>query len=434
MSRKALVVVLGVILVAALLGGIVAARAQGESTLPTLTPEQLLTKVAETGPKTAAVSGDFAWTNDLLGAGGLSLPTGDAGLSSLLQSGNGRLWYQDGKVRLEVQGSNGDSALVMDGKSLWVYSSKTNSATEYTGLDFGAKTGAEADGAPLTLAPGMLQGLIDRLAPTATLAVTQEKVAGQDAYLLTLTPTADNTVFGRATVAFDGQRYVPLRVEVFAKGGDKAVLSAGFTRVSYAPVDASTFQFTPPAGAKVEHKTLPSKSEPATTTPETDRSKLMGAAGSSLTLEQAKAKAGFPLLLPADTSLPFAGAHVIPARGSMPAVAVLAYGKGFGSVAGGGSQGDRGADGAAHQAAGPGAAARDTGHRGRAAHVPVDRPSRLGSGLAAGRHPGAGRGQRVADRADLLCRQHPVACRTRSRSGRRRGPAPTARSSSPPTA
>jgi hypothetical protein len=110
MSRKALVVVLGVILVAALVGGLVAARAQGESTLPTLTPEQLLTKVAEAGPKTTAVSGDFAWTNDLLGAGGLSLPTGDAGLASLLQSGNGRLWYQDGKVRLEVQGRSAHGA------------------------------------------------------------------------------------------------------------------------------------------------------------------------------------------------------------------------------------------------------------------------------------------------------------------------------------
>ena len=48
-------------------GGIAVARAQGGSDLPSLTPAELLAKVAESAPKTTTVSGDVAWTNDLLG-------------------------------------------------------------------------------------------------------------------------------------------------------------------------------------------------------------------------------------------------------------------------------------------------------------------------------------------------------------------------------
>jgi len=76
--------------VASLAIGLVQSRAQGAADLPVLTPAQLLTKVAQSAPSVAAVSGKVAWTNNLAGLQLLAL-AGQAspGLSSLLQGGSG---------------------------------------------------------------------------------------------------------------------------------------------------------------------------------------------------------------------------------------------------------------------------------------------------------------------------------------------------------
>jgi len=168
------------------------------------------------------------------------------------------------------------------------------------------------------------------------------KVAGRAAYLLTMTPTATNTVFGSVQVAIDGLTFVPLQVQVFAKGDAKPVKSAGFTRVSFDPIAATVFEFTPPEGAKVEHKSL--------TFPDAitgmHAGALKGATGAKepapLTLAEAQAEAGFDLLTPASAALPFKGAYVLPGRTAGPAgvsilgraapVAFLRYGEGFGTI------------------------------------------------------------------------------------------------------
>ena len=169
------------------------------------------------------------------------------------------MWLDGNKVRLESQSSQGDTALVSDGTGLWVYSSQAATATEYTmPVKPGTETADRRRSGPAAGVdlPAKIQDFMTELAPDATLSVDQVKVAGRAAYLLTMTPTATNTVVGSAQVAIDGVTFVPLQVQVFAKADTKPVLSAGFTRVSYDPIAASVFEFTPPEGAKVEHKTL----------------------------------------------------------------------------------------------------------------------------------------------------------------------------------
>ncbi|MCJ7796050.1 MAG: hypothetical protein MUQ56_04690, partial [Thermoleophilia bacterium] len=123
--KKVVIIVAAVVVVAALMAGMAVARAQGGSDLPSLTPAELLAKVAESAPKTTTVSGDVAWTNDLLGPIGMLLaPAGGPGISSLLQSGSGRMWLDGKKVRLESQSPQGDTAMVTDGTSMWVDSSQ----------------------------------------------------------------------------------------------------------------------------------------------------------------------------------------------------------------------------------------------------------------------------------------------------------------------
>ena len=142
MPRKVLIPVLIVVVVAAAIIGVLAARAQGSATLPAVTPSQLLADMATKAHNTKAISGDVAWTNNLIGdtsalnLGGATTPTG---IASLLQGGKGRIWLQDGKVRLESQGQGGDQVLVADAEAgtLWTYTFVDDTAHlyEWTGAD-----------------------------------------------------------------------------------------------------------------------------------------------------------------------------------------------------------------------------------------------------------------------------------------------------------
>jgi outer membrane lipoprotein-sorting protein len=342
MSRKVLIPVLIAVVAAAVTVGVLASRAQGSATLPAVTPSQLLSDMATKAPDTTSISGDVAWTNDLIGDtsalnfGGATTPTG---IASLLQGGKGRIWLQDGKVRLESQGQGGDLVVTAANGSVWAYSSAANTATQYV-LPAGAGGTMSPTSAP-SAATAQIEQELQELAPTATMAVSgQENVAGQQAYILTMTPTAANTTLGSVEVAIDGKTFVPLRIEVFPKGSTSAALSGGFTSVSYASIDGKLFEFTPPEGTKVVKKTV---NVPAglgaekTGTAEGTQSSAGQALKSEhemkpLTLAQAQQKAGFTLAEPQGSTLAFTGAAVMPAENGGSPTVVLQYGKGFGSV------------------------------------------------------------------------------------------------------
>jgi outer membrane lipoprotein-sorting protein len=339
MSRKVLIPLLVAVVAAAVTVGVLTAHAQGSTTLPSVTPAQLLADMATKAHETTSISGEVTWKNNLVGdmsalnLGGANTATG---IASLLQGGSGRIWLQDGKARLESQGQAADLAVVAADGTMWTYSSATDTATEYVlPKGSGSTTSPSPEPTPSIVDPtAQIEQALQKLAPTATMAVTgQEDVAGQPAYILTLTPTATNTTLGSVKVAIDGNTFVPLRIEVYPKGSSTAALSGGFTSVSYSKIGDNLFQFTPPPGAKVEHKTvdLPASlgqslgGTQETTTPEKK----------PLTLEQAKAQAGFDLALPTQTELPFSGAAVIPAKAGAQGhgpVVLLHYGKGFGAV------------------------------------------------------------------------------------------------------
>jgi outer membrane lipoprotein-sorting protein len=356
MRRRTIALLVATVAVVVALVVVVTAAAQGPSSLPSVTVSELLNNVATKAQGTTAVSGDVAWSNGLIGGssllslGGTQTP---GGLSSLLTGGSGRVWAQAGKVRLESQGQNGDFVVVGSGATVWTWDSMTTTATQYTlPAQAGSSTASPAPSPAASLDPATaISRFIARLAPTATLSVDgQATVAGRQTYTLTLTPTSSLTSVGSVTVAIDGERWVPLQVQVFAKGDTTAVLSAGFKTVSFSPSSDSLFTFTPPSGATIVHKTVKAPV-------------LKGMGGSDaagktahkpLTLAQAKAQAPF-LLTPASTpaGVEFRGAFVTPTRGASAATpaagltpaqrkaltgfgkhptAVLAYGTGFGTV------------------------------------------------------------------------------------------------------
>jgi hypothetical protein len=162
--------------------------------------------------------------------------------------------------------------------------------------------------------------MIERLAPSAQLAVGGlERVAGRDCYMLTLTPTAPNTLFGSLSVAVDGQTYLPLQVAIYAKGGAEPVFLAGFTSISYDPIDDAVFAVPSPPGAEIEQKQLELPSgwtaeeagmAIADAAPDTES---LHAGLEPLTIEEASVKAGFPVLAAqsTDPDYAFQGAYVV---------------------------------------------------------------------------------------------------------------------------
>jgi outer membrane lipoprotein-sorting protein len=344
MRRRTLAIVIAAAAVAAILiVGVVTAGAQSPSSLPTIGVQTLLQNVASNAAKTTAVNGDFSWSNGLLGStsllslGGSQTPTG---LSSLLLGGSGRLWLQDGKMRLESQGQNGDLVAIVNGATAWTWDSVANTATKYALPNQVAGTSAPLPAPSSSVDPATaIAGLIAKLAPTASLSMGDgQVVAHQDAYILKLTPVSQTTTVAAIEVAIDGRRWVPLRVQVFAKGASGAVLSAGFTNVSYTPAPDSLFSFTPPSGARVVHKDLSNALQglQSAAAAEPQAGKNAG----PLTLAQAKSAAPF-LLTPASTAgLAFQGAFVTPSTSqdattpaaAQPTVALLHYGTGYGSL------------------------------------------------------------------------------------------------------
>jgi outer membrane lipoprotein-sorting protein len=339
MRRRTLFILIAVVALAAILiVGVVTAGAKGSSSLPPISVQQLLQNVATNAPKTTAVNGEFAWSNGLLGTSSLLSLGGNqtpSGLSSLLLGGSGRLWLQDGKVRLESQGQNGDLVAIVNGTTAWTWDSVTNTATQYALPSQAAGTSTPLPAPSSSLDPASaIAALIDKLAPTATLSMGDPQVvAHQDVYLLKLTPHSTTTTVGSIEVAIDGQRWVPLRVQVFAKGDSSAVLSAGFSSVSYTRASDTLFAFTPPSGATVAHTDLSNSLQGLQSQVGAEPKAAQNA--TSLTLAQAKTAAPF-LLTPASTpaGLEFQGAFVTPttSQGTTTKVAVLHYGAGFGSV------------------------------------------------------------------------------------------------------
>jgi outer membrane lipoprotein-sorting protein len=318
-----LIAVVAIILLAGTAGGIVAASAQGGS-LSTITPAKLIANVAQHAEETTSISGNITWKNNLLGLSMLSFGGQGAGdLTSLLSGGEGRLWLQGGKLRAEIQGAMGDTVVSGNAETgkIWLYSSGKNTATEYSLPTKPA--GADATTLPSAATSAKdpvaaIEQFIEKMAPVATLAVNGEvEVAGRNCYVLSIIPKADNTILGSAQVAIDGDTYVPLKLDLYAKATADPVLTVGFAKVSYDEIGTSVFEFTPPANATVEHKEL--------TLPDfgfgedsggSSHQDVKGNKPVELSLAEAAAKAGFtpPAAQSDDPNLAFAGAYVIPAK------------------------------------------------------------------------------------------------------------------------
>ena len=318
MHNKLFRTILLVAVAAAALGGVLVAVAGADDSapLPGMSAPELIARMGDRSRTPAAMNGDVSWTNDLFGQAAIA--TGDVGMaaqSPLIASGSGRLWAQEGKVRFESQGQGGDQVLVANAEAgtVWTYDFAGDTAHLYrlaAESDSSSTAGVGGDGtgpqalaspSPEAMTPERVAGFLQSAARFMNVDVTgQTVVAGREAYVLTMTPAATDTALGKVEAAIDGRTFVPLRLDVVAKGYATPTLSFRFDRVSYEPVSDSVFAFAPPEGATVQRDTIDPKSE----SPQAGKDGAQGVSGASRAdaMEQMKQLARTALLTRAEAA------------------------------------------------------------------------------------------------------------------------------------
>jgi outer membrane lipoprotein-sorting protein len=249
-----------VAVVAAVTAASMATAAAASPALPARTPAQLLTALASHAASPPPMSGTVV---ESAGLGIPQLPgqqNPSSPVSMLSGSHTIRLWLADpAHLRLALPVPLGETDVIRDGSTAWVWRSSSNSVQKIM-LPAGGPGGAPASpaaGAGATPTPLTPQQAVQRIltAVGPTTSVTSgptTTVAGRDAYQLVVAPKDSRSLVGRVVVQLDARHPgVPLGVQVFARGATSPAFQTGFTSITFAAPPASTFAFTPPAGASV---------------------------------------------------------------------------------------------------------------------------------------------------------------------------------------
>lgn len=274
------VTVLGV--AAATIGLVPAFAGSGDPDLPKISAQELIEKIAASDVQ--QVSGTVKITTDLglpdLGGladslGSQAAPGGDGGSSAdpsskLLELASGTHTLRiaaDGpdKQKLSLLDEAAEYSVIHNGDDLWAYDSASNEVYHATGAgpegegkegpDKGGKggkgapdTAEDVPATPQQLAEEALKAVDDT---TSVVVDGTAQVAGRDAYKLVVKPKQSGSTVGAISIAVDAKTGLPLKFTLTPASGGAAVVDAGFTKVDFGKPSASTFDFTPPKGAKV---------------------------------------------------------------------------------------------------------------------------------------------------------------------------------------
>jgi outer membrane lipoprotein-sorting protein len=244
----------------AVIGGTtgIVATATAKDKLPDISAQDLLVRVQQA--KVDTLSGTVVQNSDLglPSVPGLTTSSG-ASLTSLL-SGTHTLgvWY-DGpdKSRIQVQGANDETDVIVNGKDVWQWSYKDNTATHRimkapavpNKADKARPLPTDAPKTPQEAAAKALAALGTTTVVTTDGTATVAKI---NSYELVLTPKDDKSQVSQVKIAVDPNTYLPLRVQVFAEQ-PKPVFEVAYSSLSYDRPDAAQFDFKAPAGAKVKN-------------------------------------------------------------------------------------------------------------------------------------------------------------------------------------
>ncbi|MGN8051209.1 LolA family protein [Curtobacterium sp. 22159] len=207
-----------------------------------------------------AYSGRIDQTSDLglpelpTGSGGSSLEGDASDALGLLTSSHTARVYVGGadEQRVQVTQQLAEQDVIRNGSDVWTWDSKSRTATHVT---LPAHAGSRPDEAATPA--DVAKRAVEAITPTTTVSKpTEVRVAGHDAWQITLTPKSSDTLVGTVRLAVDQQTGLPLRATIEAKEQSDPAVQIGFTSLQYGAPAERLFHFTPPSGAKVETKDL----------------------------------------------------------------------------------------------------------------------------------------------------------------------------------
>lgn len=241
--------ILGLLIVMALGAGAVAVQAGARSTPPAeLSEEELLSRMTSAPENAPGFQATVEVEQALVPEGLIGATEGDGGPDSGLRTA--RIW-SDGpeKLRAELQGENGDKVIVRNGPEVSVYDGATNTL----------KTGEKPEESTATpeekaASPEDINELLADISPTSNLQTGPPvQVARRWAYPLTLEPKdKDSTLVERAEAYVDAEAFVPLALDLYAKGDREPVIHYEAKNFVVGSQPEERFAFEAPPGAQVE--------------------------------------------------------------------------------------------------------------------------------------------------------------------------------------
>ncbi|MXM62381.1 DUF2092 domain-containing protein [Streptomyces sp. HUCO-GS316] len=255
-------------LAAATIGLVPALADSGDPDLPKISAQQLVEKIAASDVQ--QLSGTVKISTDLglpdlggLESGLLSGATQSGGDESTADPSAKLMELASGTHTLRVAADGPDRqklslledaaeySVIHNGKDVWGYDSKANEVYHSTAADGADARDEHEEDVPATPKDLTAEALKAADDTTSITVDGTAQVAGRDAYRLVIKPKDSGSTIGAISVAVDAKTGMPLKFTLTPASGGAAVIDAGFTQVGFARPAASTFDFTPPKGAKV---------------------------------------------------------------------------------------------------------------------------------------------------------------------------------------
>ncbi|WP_406107954.1 LolA family protein [Micromonospora globbae] len=293
--------------------------AEAEPALPPRTAAQLLVDLQTS--QLEGLSGTVVQRADLGLPPIAGLAANSSDLAALVTGTHTlRVWYSGPeRQRVALLDTLGERDLIHDGRDVWTWDSRTNTATHRT-LDAETAKGIhEAPELPVTPQEAADRALAAVDESTAVSVGRAARVAGRDAYELVLEPRDQASLVHQLRIAIDAREHVPLRFEVFADGSDQPAFEVAFTQIDFRRPDADQFTFNPPPGVTVKEETAdrPAAGErrPDATTRAAERPQVRTVGTGWTTVLEARVGDGTPTSAKGAADSEFAGV-----LGALPAV------------------------------------------------------------------------------------------------------------------
>jgi len=310
--------VIAIVVLVALAAGSAVALAGGDGPKPPHRSLAAALHEAATAKPVAGVTARVQFANHLVANN--SLGSG----SPLITGATGRIWAGDGKVRLELQSSAGDTEIGFDGSNATLYD--VSSGTAYV-MPVRSHRHGDSGAMHHHAVPSIAQ--IRRALTTAAQhadlsGAIPGDVAGRPAYTVRVSPRHSGGLLGSVQLAWDAAHGVPLRIAIYSRTDSSPVLSLTVTDISYGAVSSSDLQVHLARGTKIVRVHPPQHMARPAGMRTTHHPAVTG---------QAAVAKALPFRLSAPSSLvglPRKSVRLIDWSGTPAAVAV--YGQGLGAV------------------------------------------------------------------------------------------------------